>query len=367
MCVECQDAEAFWDFDMQWAEPEYSREEVDRAGVIVAQEAPDFVELDRALEIINNWRASHYRPLNTFQVTLRRKVDDFPDAIVAQRVKRLRAIQHKLRKHTLKPIPLSSMQDVAGCRAILKLPAHVRKLDEIYRNSDLKHQLIRRDDYIASPKYSGYRGIHLVYSYKSDRRETYNGLQIEIQLRTQLQHAWATAVEVVGFFRQELLKSSEGDNVWKHFFKLMASEIAFQEKAPFGIPGTPGDRAKLRDQLHKCADKLDALTQLRTIGNGVRRVTEVNIVGAHYFLLELDTLEKGLKVTGYKLSARQKATMDYAAVERALLGTKEHDAVLVSAQSMADLKRAYVNYWLDMHRFIEAVELCCASPSPIAI
>ena len=174
---------------MQWAEPEYSRDEVNHAGNVVAEPHPESHELDHALDVINNWRASHYRPLNTFSVTLRRKIADFPDAIVAQRVKRLRAIQHKLRKHTQKPIPLSTMQDVAGCRAIVKSPVHVRKLDEIYRDSDLKHQLVRRDDYITNPKYSGYRGIHLVYSYNSDKRETYNGLQIEIQLRSQLQHA----------------------------------------------------------------------------------------------------------------------------------------------------------------------------------
>lgn len=346
---------------MPWAEPEHSREEVDQAGKIIASPATQPEELDSALDIINNWRASHYRPLNTFQVTLRRKVESFSDAIVAQRVKRLRAIQHKLRKHTISPIPLSCMQDIAGCRAILKTPANVRKLDEIYRNSDIKHQLVRRNDYISEPKPSGYRGIHLVYGYNSDRKKTYNGLQIEIQLRTQLQHAWATAVEVVGFFRQELLKSSEGDNVWKHFFKLMAAEIAFQEKAAFGIPGIPSDRTKLREQLRRCSDKLDALPNLRTIGKGVQTVTEVETAGAHYFLLELDTLEKGLKITGYKLSARAKATMDYAAVERTLLGSKEHDAVLVSAQSMAELKRAYTNYWLDMHRFIEVVESACSS------
>ena len=168
---------------------------------------------------------------------------------------------------------------------------------------------------------------------------------------------------MVGFFRQELLKSSEGDNIWKHFFKLMATEIAFQEKAPFGIPGIPANRDKVRDQICRCNDKLDALNQLRNFGNGVKQVKEIETAGAHYFLLELDTLEKGLKITGYKLSARAKATMDYAAVERALLGTKEHDAVLVSAQSMAELKRAYVNYWLDMHRFIETVEAACSITS----
>ncbi len=315
---------------------------------------------DRALAIINNWRASHYFPLNTFQITLRRKAEHFSKSVVSQRVKRLRAIQHKLQKHTEKPIALSEMQDIGGCRIVLGSVSQVEKLAKEYVNGDLKHKLLRQDNYIGIPKISGYRGIHLIYAYVSDRNETYNGLNIEIQLRTELQHAWATAVEIVGFFRKELLKSSEGDPVWKHFFKLMATEIAFAEKAAFGIPGMPSDRGKVRDQLCGCAEKLSACEYLRIIGKGVEDVIEINIPAAHYFLLELDTTTRQLKITGYRLNARQKATWDYAQVEKAILGSQEREAVLVSAKSMADLKRAYINYFLDMRRFIEVAEAATA-------
>lgn len=346
---------------MQWVVPEHPKSAVDEAGEVLASPTPVSNGLDRALVVINNWRASHHFPLNTFQSTLRRKSAEFPGAVVVQRIKRLRAIQHKLRKHTKKPIPLSIMQDIGGCRAVLRTSAHLRKLHKAYLDSDFKHELINQDDYITSPRYSGYRGIHLIYAYKSDRKSTYNGLKIEVQLRTQLQHAWATAVEIVGFFRKELLKSSEGDSVWKHFFKLMAANIAFEEKAAFGIPDIPWDRKQLRDQLRRCADRLNALSYLRTIGAGVEDVVEVDTSGAHYFLLDLDTVAKHLKVTGYKLNARGRATLDYAVIERTLLNIAEHDAVLVSAESMAHLKRAYVNYFLDMRRFIEIVEVATAS------
>jgi hypothetical protein len=67
-----------------------------------------------------------------------------------------------------------------------------------------------------------------------------------------------------------------------------------------------------------------------------------------------------LKITGYRLNARQKATWDYAQVEKAILGSREREAVLVSARSMADLKRAYINYFLDLRRFIEVAEKATA-------
>jgi ppGpp synthetase/RelA/SpoT-type nucleotidyltranferase len=343
------------ELNMAWVVPEYSTEEVDRAGNVFIGLSDDD-EFDRALSIINNWRASHYFPLNTFATTLRRKAEHFTKAVVSQRVKRLRAIQHKLQKHTKKPIALSEMQDIGGCRVVLGSVSQVEKFVKEYEHSDLKHKLVRQDNYIAVPKRSGYRGVHLIYNYLSDRKETYNGHKIEIQFRTELQHAWATAVEIVGFFRRELLKSSEGDPVWKQFFKLMAAEIAFAEKSAFGVPDVPGDRNNLRDQLCRCAEHLGACDYLRVIGKGVEDVVEIDIPGSHYFLLELDTSTRKLKITGYRLSARQKATWEYAQIERAILGSEEREAVLVSAKSMADLKRAYINYFLDMRRFIELAE-----------
>jgi ppGpp synthetase/RelA/SpoT-type nucleotidyltranferase len=342
---------------MGWVHPEYSKSDVDEAGRILAAQGSTEDQLEVALQRINNWRACHNFPLNTFQSTLRRKAEGFSHSVVVQRVKRLSAIEHKLRKHTKKPILLSEMQDIGGCRVVLANWAQVNKLYKAYLKSDLKHTLIDQDNYIKSPKPSGYRGNHLIYSYKSDRKNTFDGLKVEIQMRSQLQHAWATAVEIVGFFRQESLKSSEGDIIWRHFFKLAAAEIAFEENAPFGIPNIPGDRDKVRDQLRRVVKKLGALTYLQSLGQGLTSVQETETGGSHYFLLQLNVAQRSLKVTGYKLNAQAKASWDYAQVERAIFDGKEHaDAVLVSAGSMADLKRAYSNYFLDMHRFTRVIE-----------
>jgi hypothetical protein len=66
----------------------------------------------------------------------------------------------------------------------------------------------------------------------------YNGLKVEIQIRTTLQHVWATAVETVGTFIQQALKSSQGEAEWLRFFALMATHMALREgRQP--VPGTP--------------------------------------------------------------------------------------------------------------------------------
>lgn len=102
------------------------------------------------------------------------------------------------------------MQDLGGCRAVLPDLNGVYSVAQSFLRAQHKHKLIRQDDYVLKPKPSGYRGVHLVYSYRSDRTETWNGLAIEIQIRSQLQHAWATAVETVGLFTNQARKSSMG-------------------------------------------------------------------------------------------------------------------------------------------------------------
>src|SRR5260221_9504328 len=155
---------------MAWSEPQYGRSVVNGASKIWLNPETSSNDKEAALLVINNWRASHSFPLNTFQMGLRRrakKVDD--DVIVAQRIKRLSSIELKLRiRPTMK---LTQMQDIGGCRAILRSVAGVRKVVESFLKSDIKHKLLTQDDYISAPRESGYRGVHVVYSYFSDRKE----------------------------------------------------------------------------------------------------------------------------------------------------------------------------------------------------
>lgn len=90
--------------DMEWAVPLHHRNQVDNAGFRLVKprvhsaigDGPDieiFLALMDSYRVVNNWRAAHQYPLNTFQVTLRnksRKVDQ--NCVVAQRIKRLSSI-----------------------------------------------------------------------------------------------------------------------------------------------------------------------------------------------------------------------------------------------------------------------------------
>jgi hypothetical protein len=231
----------------------------------------------------------------------------------------------------------------------------VRELVKRYKASDIKHKLLSEDDYIASPKISGYRSFHLIYRYFSDKKATHNGLRIEVQIRSQLQHAWATAVETVGTFIQQALKSSQGEADWLRFFTLMGTALAIREDSP-RVPNTPLDNADLKDQLQAFAHKLDVARRLTAYGEALNTVDQLAIGDADYYLLELDPVAMKVSVAGYQQKELGKASADYLAMEKKIRGTGT-DAVLVSVESMASLRKAYPNYFLDTAKFVEAVKL----------
>lgn len=114
---------------MDWAVPQYDRKDVDAAGRKLAHLAFPVTTMEGlgALQIINNWRSSHAYPLNIFQMTLRRRARRIEkDAIVAQRTKRLESIHAKLARQP--SMRMTQMQDIAGCRAVMKNMAGLRLL-----------------------------------------------------------------------------------------------------------------------------------------------------------------------------------------------------------------------------------------------
>lgn len=337
---------------MAWATPQYDRSEINAAGRVLAAQSIKFDEYLEALTVINNWRASHAFPLNTLQMNLRRKAKSLDeDALVAQRIKRLTSISHKLDRFS--SMKLSQMQDIGGCRAIVRDVGLVSKLAEKFLSGDMKHRLATQDDYILSPKESGYRGIHLVYRYYSDRNKTYNDLKIELQLRSQLQHSWATAVEVVGTLIQQALKSSQGEKEWLRFFQLMGSAIATDEKCPL-VPTAPLDRDGLKTEIRRFNKTVRPIDRLSQYSHAIQ-VVENASSKAKYYLLDLRPSTRTLKVTGFLDGASQQASDAYLELERSLKPEEGDEAVLVSVESIESLRKAYPNYFLDTSAFVNVV------------
>ncbi|MGH7054625.1 MAG: hypothetical protein ACREFA_12515, partial [Stellaceae bacterium] len=162
----------------------------------------------------------------------------------------------------------------------------------------------------ADTRASGYRGLHLAYRYKSDKQTKmiYNGLKIEIQLRSQYQHAWATTVETVGTFIDQALKSSIGPDAWLRFFQLMGTAIAMREGTP-AVPGTTDNNAALIEELSHHAANMNVAQTLGTFSNALRTLTQPSAAEqakAYYYLIRLDARTGELTVSGFRKMNRKK-------------------------------------------------------------
>lgn len=340
--------------NMEWTKPQYGRDVVDAAGKTLIKSNVDMVELVRAVEVINNWRSAHCFPLNTFQIGLRKKAKSvYSHSLIAQRIKRLPAIQEKLK--LMDYLNLSKMQDIGGCRAVVGSIRGIRRIVNLYHESWHKHHLIKENDYLSSPRDTGYRSYHLIYGYKSDKKDYYNDLRIEIQIRSKLQHYWATAVETVGASMQQALKSGGGEKEWLRFFALMGTIIARKEKTT-PVPKTPTNRRDLIRELRDLIRRLnvvDRLNAYRVVPYFATSSADENI---KYRLLILNTSIGQVRISNYSSHDTERAFKEYSEVEKEINGKPDLYAVLASTDDMRHLKRAYPNYFGDTKEFVKIVE-----------
>ncbi len=341
--------------------PEISKSRINLAGKVLAENKPNGLTIEESILIADSWRACHAYPINTFQSTLREKLKNYSNGpLVAQRLKRMPAIVQKLRRYP--KMQLSRMQDIGGVRAILNSVNDVYKLAKEYKDkSRFIHELVGEKDYIKSPRdEDGYRSLHLIYKYNNTRAqvEEYNGLLLELQIRTKLQHSWATAVETMGTFLGQALKSRQGDKEWLDFFAIVSSAFASIENTELLPKHKNMSQKEIFGAIIKMNDELKVLEKIK--GYSVA-VNEINRRGSSekgwsYHLIILNSLEHIVQIRAYKRGSIEQATNEYAKVEEQAASGKKIEAVLVSAGPITMLRQAYPNFFLDISDFVGRIE-----------
>ena len=339
---------------MKTVKAKYSRNKVNKAGDILRNPNRSFSDNLWAADVLSNWRAIHNYPINTFQATLRNKLKGIDDqALVAQRLKRIPSIIEKLRRFP--SMKLSRMQDIGGLRAVVYDLPKVQLLYDNYKKTHFQHRLINEHNYIESPKTSGYRSIHLVYRYNNPLVPNYNGLLIELQLRTRKQHAWATAVETMGIFLNFALKSSEGPDKWLKFFSLTGSAFAHLENQNL-VPGYEDlTRKETYYAVTQKSRELNVEEKLTGYGAAINAIHSDERRGT-YYLLVLDPIEKTLRYQAYSKERFEIATHDYLKAEEEIVEGSQKQVVLVATASVEALRRAYPNFFLDTREFLKILK-----------
>jgi len=346
-----------------------TRSRAKRAGKHLKSGLGDARELIVAMDSLSEWKKIHTKPLNLALGELgdiARKID--AGALLASRQKRSHSIIEKLKREPT--MALDKMQDIAGCRAVLMVQKDVMKVVNLLRKK--KHIKVAHN-YIKRPKIDGYRGVHLIGQYENP---SLGKLLVEFQVRTQIQHAWATAGEITELFTSKSIKNLGGDTRWKELYKNIADcfsvidvELARKDLDFREVQGDDLIRElkhvlppKLRqtvNNIKKQQYELKVIDRFEAYRNSLRLVEQEQEKQSGYsdgyFLIHVTSL-MSLKVQvsfGYynkeKLSEAQALTYT---LEKSISNDDSQLVVLVSSQAIGGLKATYPNYFADSHLFL---------------
>jgi hypothetical protein len=312
-----------------------------------------------ALARVDTWRRTHAYPLRVVSSFVRHHAKAFdPDATISSRMKRMESMISKLERNP--DMKITTMQDIGGCRAIVKSIADVRALKEYFSTQIEPHLAApRKYDYVSEPKPDGYRSVHFVVKYQPRRIPSHlkdidsakQSKRIEIQVRSRLQHQWATAVETVDLFTGQTLKIGGGNAQWKRFFALTSSLFALKENSPL-VPGTPMDRRELIEELRSLWKGLYVPGLLLGWSDAMHS-TEAQYSGGPFdiYLVSINTEQMVTGITAFKLGEIKVAQQMYAQAEQ----NPNINAVLVSVSDISELRNAFPNYYGDTSEFIDEV------------
>jgi len=368
----------------EWVYPEHSRSQITRSGVILRNSDDPFNQIE-AIEALNNWKAAHELPLHYIMKTIKKYANNVSKVTtIVQRRKRTESILLKLNQQP--KLDLARMQDLVGFRIVFrhndskKNLAKIDELVEIISESRMRSKVTRLTNYIEKPRDSGYRSVHAIFKYNSYTYPGHNNMQVELQIRTKIQHYWATAVETVGMFERSHLKQGLGDEDWLEFFRIMSLLMSIDEGT---IEVTNEEKNVIRKELRDISEKIGASGQLQLIAiqnallqreyNQIQRKMKLNL---GYMLLKLDLRplidsvapvsgdkEKDLgamiNIIGFAKNQELKATEEYSRMEKEAHENSDVFVLLAKAQDVRSLKNGFPNYFADIREFIKMHDEYC--------
>jgi putative GTP pyrophosphokinase len=159
---------------------------------------------------------------------------------VGQRLKRLTTLVDKLSREPT--MQVTQMQDIGGVRTVLPSLSHVYSVSRRLRKT---WTIVRVRDYIAEPKSTAYRALHLIVQR--------SGYPVEVQLRTLRQDAWANQLAVLGRRIGVGLKFGAGAAEIHSYYIAVSDVFAFQDRGepiPDELAATLNERyAMIKDIL----------------------------------------------------------------------------------------------------------------------
>ena len=324
---------------------DYTKGDIVRAGKLLSKRIPEEArdaDVIRAFYIANSWISSHAYPLALTLNRIRKITGDkAPTARVIGREKTLESARLKLQARSL-----GSIQDLGGARAIFDNMSELDSVVSEYHAGKGDFEILRTDDYIRNPKPAGYRSVHIIVrmpKFSNKKRHSHANQRIEIQLRTQLQHEWATAVEAIGLLQGVRLKNGQGDGRWLRVFALMGEVYRIDEEETGSVP----------EDIIAEIQNLDSQLKAREALGRSKAVTKLpNTKG--YTILDFNRATGEVTFENFD---------DYDAARKELNGPGysgwTDNAVLLQSTQKTSMIATYPNYFLNVPRFSERLVGIC--------
>ena len=244
----------------------FSKTQIDKLGERLKRDNID----EDDLRLLSRYRASFTKPFEFVVGLIREKLVLEP---TGRPVKSTASITQKLRRESIR---LSQIQDIAGCRIIVSGIAEQQDapnlLCEVFEETIVS-------DRRAKPS-NGYRAIHVIVRLGEK--------QVEIQVRTQLQHLWAELSERLSDF-DPAIKYGGGNQDDQKLLSSLATSIQKLETIETSLAGLERETLKEKSDIAKFEqarelDSIDqkALDELKQ--NNIVMTRDINELGKNYGL-----------------------------------------------------------------------------------
>uniref|UniRef100_UPI001C0EA643 RelA/SpoT domain-containing protein n=1 Tax=Arcanobacterium phocae TaxID=131112 RepID=UPI001C0EA643 len=311
-----------------------------------------------AIRVVQGWRNQCVPATQKCFRIVMQCAQSLGGAVATFRMKRVKSIVNKIQRPNTN-FELSTLDDVGGCRLIVNNIDDVEKAKRFLTDHLANIHILRTKDYINKPKGSGYRSCHILTQQEIDGIK----YRIEIQIRTKLQHYWATAIEVVDALYGESIKSpnfidsTEEEDVQelKDSLAIVSSLFALEEHtAP--IPGTSSTEKQLLAQLSRSHSFKSVIDDMAEACSDVVELIVGDAESSEIFILSFAKEDQFLLVKSYTPEQLESALAKYAKLERTIETSNTTDnVVLVHAKGVEQLRLAYPNYSANTPEYVKKV------------
>lgn len=190
----------------------YSNSYINKVGKRIREE--DSIS-DEMLDILYQYRSTFQDDVfRIFAILCEITKNINPSILVTNRIKKYNSIVDKLKR--IPTMQLSTMGDIGGCRCITENEDEIFQIiDKLKFHPDI--YINKENSYLnENKKNDGYQSYHLYINLLNSKN------RIEIQLRSNSHHDWATLVEITDLLFETNSKTSIINNEFTEFHKLLS-------------------------------------------------------------------------------------------------------------------------------------------------